>query len=78
MQLDKFLGFQLSPDCLELKAWLYIALDDYDSAIRDIRALLTMEANYITLHGRIKGKCLVQILNSRIQKKNQVDCWMQL
>lgn len=78
MELDKFLGFKLSPDCLELRAWLYIALDDYDSAIRDIRALLTIEANYVTLHGRIKGECLVQILKSRIQKQNQADCWMQL
>jgi hypothetical protein len=39
--------------------------------------LLTIEANYITLHGRIKGEYLVQILKSRIQK-NQADCWMQL
>jgi tetratricopeptide (TPR) repeat protein len=78
MELDKFLGFKLSPDCLELRAWLYIALEDYDSAMRDIRALLTIEANYITLHGRIKGEYLVQILKSRIQKKNQADCWMQL
>jgi tetratricopeptide (TPR) repeat protein len=77
MELDKFLGFKLSPDCLELRAWLYIALEDYDSAMRDIRALLTIEANYITLHGRIKGEYLVQILKSRIQK-NQADCWMQL
>lgn len=78
MELDKFLGFKLSPDCLELRGWLYIALEDYDSAMRDIRALLTIEANYITLHGRIRGECLVQILKSRIQKKNQADCWMQL
>jgi tetratricopeptide (TPR) repeat protein len=78
MELDKFLGFKLSPDCLELRAWLYIALEDYENAMRDIRALLTIEANYITLHGRIKGEYLVQILKSRIQKKNQADCWMQL
>ncbi|CAI8596985.1 unnamed protein product [Vicia faba] len=78
MELDKFLGFKLSPDCLELRGWLYIALEDYDSAMRDIRALLTIEANYVTLHGRIRGECLVQILRSRIQKKNQADCWMQL
>ncbi|XP_058755578.1 ethylene-overproduction protein 1-like [Vicia villosa] len=78
MELDKFLRFKLSPDCLELRGWLYIALEDYDSAMRDIRALLTIEANYITLHGRIRGECLVQILKSRIQKKNQADCWMQL
>lgn len=77
-ELDRFLGFKLSPDCLELRAWLYIALEDYDSAVRDIRALLTIEANYITLHGKIQGEYLVQVLSSRIQKKNQAECWMQL
>lgn len=77
MELDKFIGFKLSPDCLELRAWLYIALGDYDSAVRDIRALLTIEPNYITLHGRIKGECLVQLLSRGIQK-SQAECWMQL
>ncbi|RDY13757.1 Ethylene-overproduction protein 1, partial [Mucuna pruriens] len=78
MELDKFIGFKLSPDCLELRAWLYVALEDYDSAVRDIRALLTIEPKYITLHGKIKGECLLHLLNCGVQQKSQADCWMQL
>lgn len=78
VELDKFLGFKLSPDCLELRAWLYVAHEDYDSAVRDIRALLTIEPNYITSHGKIKGEYLVQLLSRGVQQKSQADCWMQL
>ncbi|KAJ1387053.1 Tetratricopeptide-like helical domain superfamily [Sesbania bispinosa] len=77
MELDKLIGFKLSPDCLELRAWLYIALEDYGSAMRDIRALLTIEPNYITSHGKVKGEYLVQLLGRGIQK-SQAECWMQL
>ncbi|KAL1332523.1 hypothetical protein HN51_061308 [Arachis hypogaea] len=78
MELDKFIGFKLSPDCLELRAWLYISLGDHDSAIRDIRALLTIEPNYITSHGKINAEYLLQLLSRRVQQKSQGDCWMQL
>ncbi|KAL9320080.1 hypothetical protein ACSQ67_011919 [Phaseolus vulgaris] len=77
-ELDKFIGFKLSPDCLELRAWLNVALEDYGSAMRDIRAMLTIEPNYITSHGKIKGEYLLQLLNRGVQQKSQADCWMQL
>ncbi|KAL2333000.1 hypothetical protein Fmac_014213 [Flemingia macrophylla] len=78
IELDKCIGFKLSADCLELRAWLYIALKDYDSAIRDIRALLTIEPNYITSHGKIRGDYMLQLLIREFQQKSQADCWMQL
>ncbi|KAK7276036.1 hypothetical protein RIF29_17167 [Crotalaria pallida] len=78
LELDKIIGFKLSPDCLELRAWLFIAVQDYDSAMRDIRALLTLEPNYITSHGKITGKYLVHLLSHEVQQKSQAECWMQL
>ncbi|XP_027330362.1 ethylene-overproduction protein 1-like [Abrus precatorius] len=78
LELDKIIGFKLSPDCLELRAWMFIALQDYDSAIRDIRALLTLEPNYITSHGNITGIYLVHLLSHEVQQKSQAECWMQL
>lgn len=78
LEINKIIGFKLSPDCLELRAWLFIALEDYKSAMRDIRALLTLEPNYGMLHGKIKGEYLVQLLSHRVQLKTQADCWMQL
>ncbi|CAJ1960441.1 unnamed protein product [Sphenostylis stenocarpa] len=78
IELDKFIRFKLTPDCLELRAWLNVALENYESAMRDIRALLTIEPNYITSHGKIKGGYLLQLLNRGVQQKSQADCWMQL
>ncbi|QCD77819.1 polypeptide N-acetylglucosaminyltransferase [Vigna unguiculata] len=77
-ELNRFIGFKLSPDCLELRAWLNVALEDYDSAMRDIRAMLTIEPNYVTSHGKIKGEYLLQLVNRGVQQKSQADCWMQL
>ncbi|XP_047169685.1 ethylene-overproduction protein 1-like [Vigna umbellata] len=77
-ELNKFIGFKLSPDCLELRAWLNVALKDYDGAMRDIRAMLTIEPNYVTSHGKIKGEYLLQLVNRGVQQKSQADCWMQL
>ncbi|KAE9606024.1 hypothetical protein Lal_00024640 [Lupinus albus] len=78
LELNKIIGFKLSPDCLELRAWFFIALQDYDSAMRDIRALLTLEPNYVTSHGKITGKNLVHLLSYEVQQKSQAECWMQL
>ncbi|KAE9596057.1 putative chromatin remodeling & transcription regulator BTB-POZ family [Lupinus albus] len=78
VELDKIIGFKLSPDCLELRAWMFIALQNYESAMRDIRALLTLEPNYITSHGKITGKYLVHLLSNEVQQKSQAECWMQL
>lgn len=78
LELDKIIGFKLSPDCLELRARMFIALKDYASAIRDIRALLTLEPNYITLNEKITGKYLVHLLSHVVQQRSQAECWMQL
>ncbi|CAJ1970662.1 unnamed protein product [Sphenostylis stenocarpa] len=78
LELDKIIGFKLSPDCLELRARMFIALKDYDSSIRDIRALLTLEPNYITSNEKITGKYLVHLLSHVVQEKSQAECWIQL
>ncbi|TKY56508.1 Ethylene-overproduction protein 1 [Spatholobus suberectus] len=78
LELDKIIGFKLSPDCIELRARMFIALKDYDSAMRDIRALLTLEPNYITSNEKITGKYLVHLLSHVVQQKSQAECWMQL
>ncbi|KAB2607128.1 ethylene-overproduction protein 1-like [Pyrus ussuriensis x Pyrus communis] len=63
LEIDKVVRFKLSPDCIELRAWFFIALEDYESALRDIRVLLTLEPNYMMFHGKVSGDYL---------------CWMQL
>ncbi|KAL3530921.1 hypothetical protein ACH5RR_010243 [Cinchona calisaya] len=77
-EINRIAGFKVSPDCLELRAWFLIALEDYESAMRDIRALLTLEPNYRMFHGKLRGEHLVELLNQHVQRWSPADCWMQL
>uniref|UniRef100_A0A6N2LUZ8 BTB domain-containing protein n=1 Tax=Salix viminalis TaxID=40686 RepID=A0A6N2LUZ8_SALVM len=77
-EIDKIIGFKLSPDCLELRACFFIALEDYESALRDVRALLTLKPKYMMFHGKVSGDHLVELLSHRVQQWSLADCWMQL
>lgn len=78
LEIDKIIGFKVTPDCLELRAWFSIVLEDYEAALRDIRALLTLEPNYMMYHGKVHGNYLVELLRRNVQQWSQADCWMQL
>lgn len=78
LEINKIIRFKLSPDCLELRAWFFIALKDYDAALRDIRALLTLEPDYMLFHRKMRGDHLVDLLNQRVQQWSPADCWLQL
>ncbi|CAN6467442.1 unnamed protein product [Victoria cruziana] len=77
-EVNRILGFKVSPDCLELRAWFYLSLEDYESALRDIRALLTLDPEYLLFHGQIRADQLVDLLTYRVQQWSLADCWMQL
>lgn len=77
-EINKIIGFKVSPDCLELRAWFSIALEDYEGALRDIRALLTLDPNYMLFNGKVNGDHLVDLLRHHVQQWSQADCWMQL
>ncbi|KAF5471503.1 hypothetical protein F2P56_008291 [Juglans regia] len=77
-ELNKIIGFKVSPDCLELRAWFSIVLEDYEGALRDVRALLTLDPNYMMFDGKMHGDYLVELLRPHVQQWSQADCWMQL
>lgn len=77
-EINRILGFKISPDCLELRAWFLIVLEDYEGALRDVRALLTLNPRYMMFHGKLQGAHLVEILSHNVQPCSQADCWMQL
>lgn len=77
-EIDKIIGFKVSPDCLELRAWLLIAMKDYEGALRDVRAILTLDPNYMVFYGSMHGGHLVELLRPVAQQWSQADCWMQL
>uniref|UniRef100_A0A5B7ARA8 BTB domain-containing protein n=1 Tax=Davidia involucrata TaxID=16924 RepID=A0A5B7ARA8_DAVIN len=77
-EINKIIGFKVSPNSLDLRAWFFIALEDYEAALRDVRALLTLEPNYMMFHGKMRGDHLVELLGQQIQQWSPADCWMQL
>ncbi|CAA6669300.1 unnamed protein product [Spirodela intermedia] len=77
-EINKILGFKVSTDCLELRAWFSILLEDYNGALRDMRALMTLDPNYMMFHGNVNGDQLVELLQQRVQQWSLADCWMQL
>ncbi|OMO84985.1 Tetratricopeptide TPR-1 [Corchorus capsularis] len=77
-EINKIIGFKVSPDCLELRAWISIGMEDYESALTDVRALLTLEPNYMMFYGKMHGDHLVELLRPLVQQWSQADCWMQL
>lgn len=77
-EINKILGFKVFPDCLELRAWFNLALEDYEGALRDIRAMVTLDPKYMMFHGKMHGDQLIEILCQHVQQWNLADCWMQL
>ncbi|KAI9077796.1 hypothetical protein K1719_040282 [Acacia pycnantha] len=77
-EINKIIGFKVLPDCLELRAWFLIATGDYEGALGDIRALLTLDPDYMMFYGNMHGDHLVELLNPIVQQCSQADCWMQL
>ena len=77
-EINKIIGFKVSAECLALRAWFSIAMEDYDGALRDVRALLTLEPNYMMFNGKMPADQLVELLRHHAQQWNQADCWMQL
>ncbi|KAL0738278.1 hypothetical protein Bca4012_014488 [Brassica carinata] len=77
-ELNKILGFKASPDCLEMRAWISIGKEDYEGALKDIRALLTLEPNFMMFNGKIHGDHMVELLRPLAHQRSQADCWMQL
>lgn len=77
-EIDRIIGFKLVPDCLELRAWFLMAIEDYGSALRDIRAVLTLDPSYKMFNEQVRGDILIEFLNYKVQLGSQADCWMQL
>ncbi|KHG05206.1 Ethylene-overproduction 1 -like protein [Gossypium arboreum] len=78
LEIDRIIGFKLEPDCLELRAWFFIAIEDYGSALRDVQALFTLDPNYRMFDEHVSGDNLIEFLSLKVEQGSQADCWMQL
>ncbi|KAL7169575.1 hypothetical protein ACSBR2_034582 [Camellia fascicularis] len=77
-EINRIISFKVSSDCLELRAWFSISLEEYEGGLRDVRAILTLDPHYMMFHGNLHGDHLVELLQHHVQQWSQADCWMQL
>ncbi|AQL07390.1 tetratricopeptide repeat (TPR)-containing protein [Zea mays] len=77
-EISKVVGFKMATDCLELRAWFYLALEQCELAVQDVRAILTLDPTYMMFHGRMHGEQLIELLRGQVRQWDMADCWMQL
>uniref|UniRef100_A0A0D9WW51 BTB domain-containing protein n=1 Tax=Leersia perrieri TaxID=77586 RepID=A0A0D9WW51_9ORYZ len=77
-EINRLLAFKLALECLELRICLYLALEDYKSAICDIHAILTLSPEYRMLEGRVAASKIGTLLGAHVEQWNTAECWLQL
>ena len=77
-EINKILGFKVSTDCLELRAWFYLALHNYEGALQDLRVIMTLDPGYMIFYGKVPGDQMIEILKQFVLQWDMADCWMQL
>ncbi|KAJ4793112.1 Ethylene-overproduction protein 1 [Rhynchospora pubera] len=78
VEVNKILGFKVSTDLLELRAWFFLAQEDYKGAMQDVRALMTLDPGYLFFHGKVHGDHLIEAMRGYVQQMDMADCWLQL
>lgn len=77
-EINRILGFKLALECLELRFCFYLALEDYQSAICDVQAILTLSPDYRMFEGRVAASQLRTLVREHIENWTTADCWLQL
>ncbi|KAG6703519.1 hypothetical protein I3843_07G085100 [Carya illinoinensis] len=77
-EINRILGFKLALECLELRFCLYLALEDYQSALCDVQAILTLSPDYRMFEGRAAASQLRTLVHEHVDYWTAADCWLQL
>lgn len=77
-EINRILGFKLALECLEIRFCLYLGMDDYEAALRDIQAALTLCPDYRMFDGKVAGRQLRTLVYEHVENWTTADCWMQL
>lgn len=77
-EINRILGFKLSLECLELRFFIYLGLEDYKAALRDVQAVLTLCPNYRMFEGRVAASQLRTLVLEHVEHLTTADCWAQL
>ncbi|CAL9244093.1 unnamed protein product [Arabidopsis halleri] len=77
-EIDRLVQFKLSPECLELRAWLFLATGDRERCLRDLRAVLSLEPNYVVFGGKMRDDLVEALTAQCIEVESEADCWVRL
>ncbi|ESQ42523.1 hypothetical protein EUTSA_v10012604mg [Eutrema salsugineum] len=77
-EVDRLIQFKLTPACLELRAWLFLAIGDRESCLRDVRAVLCLEPNYVVFGGRMRDDLVEALTRQCTEVESEADCWVRL
>uniref|UniRef100_A0A2P2IT46 ETO1-like protein 1 n=1 Tax=Rhizophora mucronata TaxID=61149 RepID=A0A2P2IT46_RHIMU len=77
-EINRVLRFKLALECLELRFCFYLALEDYQAAICDVQAILTLSPYYRMLEGRVAASQLRTLVREHVDYWTTADCWLQL
>ncbi|KAL5561832.1 hypothetical protein UlMin_031579 [Ulmus minor] len=77
-EINRILGFKLALECLELRFWFYLTIEDYNSAICDVQAILTLCPEYRMFEGRVAASQLCTLVREHLENWTPADCWIQL
>ncbi|XP_020233824.1 ETO1-like protein 1 [Cajanus cajan] len=77
-EINRILSFKLSLECLELRFFIYLALEDYKAALRDVQAILTLCPYYRMFEGRVAASQLCTLVREHVGHWTTADCWARL
>ncbi|KAK7277613.1 hypothetical protein RJT34_22628 [Clitoria ternatea] len=77
-EINRILGFKLSLECLELRFFICLVLEDYKAALRDVQAILTLCPSYRMFEGRVAASQLCTLVREHVGHWTTADCWARL
>ncbi|KAI3460909.1 hypothetical protein Pfo_017572 [Paulownia fortunei] len=77
-EINRILGFKLALECLELRFCFYLALEEYQCAISDVEAILTLCPDYRLFDGRVAASQPRILVQKHVENRTTADCWLQL
>ncbi|XAR61162.1 hypothetical protein NMG60_11034789 [Bertholletia excelsa] len=77
-EVNRVLGFKLALECLELRFFFYLSLEDYKAALCDVQAILTLSPDYRMFEGRVAASQLRTLVREHVDNWTTADCWLQL
>ncbi|KAB5568341.1 hypothetical protein DKX38_002134 [Salix brachista] len=77
-EINRVLGFKMALECLELRFCFYLTLENYQAAICDVQAILTLSPDYRMFEGRVAASQLRTLVREHVENWTTADCWLQL